>query len=212
MSCPKDLVRLRLHEVTGLETRVSVLDAPACIGVPASHVIDRPGTGAAGSPSDWHELNTVRRGTKICTILAIAIASTVLAGCSRPAVTVGTGQSVVVAAHGKPSTSTTLTGDTNCAPNLDLGRADNGTSRCVCLGGQVSVGLVSTSDMSFSQIGLTGSSLTLQPLPTPFGVFIYKATSRGTTVLTAAANICSSSDGTRPCPPVTPWSVTVTVQ
>jgi len=156
--------------------------------------------------------NTTRGTMTIWTMLAVAVAvaGIMLTGCSRPG---GAGRTAAaVADRGRPPASAAFAGDGKCAADLDLSRADNGTSQCVRLGGQVSVELMRQDDMSYSQIGLTGSSLTLQPVPTPFGVFIYKATSRGSTVLTATANVCSSSDGTGPCPPVTPWSVTVTVK
>ena len=146
-------------------------------------------------------------------VLVLAVAGSVLAGCTHhPTTTSPSTHTHVGGQQGGPSGGTTLPADAKCVDNLTLGLADNGSVHCLRLGGQVVVGLVDPHLMEYAPIGVSGSALTLQPLPMPFGYFMYKATSRGTAVLTAAQFSCLTSTGTGTCPTMPPWSATIVVR
>jgi hypothetical protein len=159
-------------------------------------------------------LTSTQSRIKICTVLAMAVTGCVLAGCTHTAPPVNTGPAQLVAHETPPPSSGGPTlDDKSCATSLTIGRSDDGRTFCVRLGAQVTVGYVSQNPMMYAQITQVGTSLTLQPLPMPFGLFAYKATSRGTTVLSGSNYVCFSSAGTAPsCPHMAPWSVTIVVR
>jgi len=160
-------------------------------------------------------LTSARSRVKICTVLAVAAAAAALTGCTHPGRSDPTSPPAQLVAHVTPPPSSTgpAGDDKNCATSLTLGPADNGRTFCVRLGAQVTVGLVSMNPMWYAEFTQVGDSLTLQPLPMPFGLFAYKATSHGTTVLSASQNMCFTTDGkASSCPPVAPWSVTIIVK
>ena len=135
-------------------------------------------------------------------MLAALGAAIVLAGCSHPASTDATNGLV----------SDQLTGGA-CPTWLDLGFADDGSTKCVRLGGDVAIDTVGPYGMFLPTVEQAGSVLTPDAAASvPHGVVAYRATSRGTAVITSVPPPCAPSGAAAACLSATQWSVTVIVK
>jgi len=148
-------------------------------------------------------LTTSHHGRKIRVVLAALGAAAVLAGCAQPA-HMNTDQTLSGAG---------LTG-TACRNGLDLNFADNGHTWCVRLGGCVMINMLGPGGGFYPGVEPTGSVLTPDSgMRVPFGELAFRASSRGTTVITSAALTCMPVDvPAAACPTGSPWSVTVIVR
>lgn len=138
-------------------------------------------------------------------MLVVTFAATALAGCAH-ATRTNTNTTT-----SRPTSGAELT-DTACTDTLLLGWADNGSTRCVRLGGTVGIHLTAPDGAEYPEISQTGSSLSVVVAPFAEGSFEFKGASPGTTVVTSPGPACVTSGTTTSCPPGPPWSVTVVVK
>jgi hypothetical protein len=146
-------------------------------------------------------LARARNHTKIRTMLTMAV-GILLAGC-------GTHPAASTAQRGQALSGVTRTNDANCVAELAVGFADNGTTHCVQLHGQVTVELrLPDGSVYGGQTGVSGSSLRFLPAPNPRAWPIYGAVSSGTAVISTIQESCSSG---HECLPLPSWSVNIVV-
>jgi len=145
---------------------------------------------------------TVRKRAKICTMLTMAVAGIVLAGCGGDPATSTAGQ-------GQGSSGVTLVDRAGCVARLTVGWADNGTTRCLQLHGQVSV-VVRAPGGSWYDAGfdVSGSSLEAAVTPGWATSHDYVAVASGTTVISMPQPPCL---GGHACMTLPAWSVTIVV-
>ncbi|MER6126608.1 hypothetical protein ABT173_29120 [Streptomyces sp. NPDC001795] len=171
------------------------------------------------------------------TVVAVAAAALLLAGCGTQSDGKSAGSSAVspsappsqsvspsgtpsapasaspsVPPSGAPSATTPATG---CTAEAQLTAADTGRTVCLTTGGQIRLTLDGTKDRPWTTVSATGNALkatnagiVIQPGD---AVAAYDAVAPGTARLTATRPLCAKRPGQKSCLGIQQWTVTVTV-